>query len=139
MTLNDLQRAALVMFAAREAIETGSLQTMKGICYVIRNRVKAGWYDGTWFAVLEHHRESAGNEPRDIELDASNRILQMMIRDVDDIFYSQGSDPVEEAIGKCLYWNFIDRPAKQWFRENIIGNEKDHPIRAHIGMALFYE
>ncbi len=167
MTLNDVQRAELALFAARAAGAGASLEQMKGIAYCIRNRVKQGWHDGQWLTVMEHAEEAAGNlaEVR-IYLDLSNRALQRLIADVDDIYYGSGSangqdtglkgqssaprtataqryapqgGDLEEALGKCCYWARLNEPFTAWFRENVLDRPDAHPMRAQMGMMMFYE
>lgn len=143
MTLNDLQKAALILFAAREAGDTGSLQAMRGICYAIRNRVRTGWYDGNWLDVIENADESAGNLPwRDadpVRLTVNDRGLQMLARDIDGIFYSGGDDEVAAAIDNALYWQRIDKPIRQWFVDNIVRRPEDHGRRAQISSIVFFD
>lgn len=149
MTLNDIQRAALALFAAREAGPSASLEQMKGICYVIRNRVRAGWFDGNWITVMEHADEASGNMPAErFYLDLQSRSLQRLFRDIDDIYYGGGSGnswtpeqaaDLETAVGKQLYWMFIDRPHNPWFVERILRDPENHPNRAQAGTMMFYE
>ncbi len=142
MTLNDLQKAALVLFAAKEAGNTGSLAAMKGICYVIRNRVRAGWHDGSWIDVIENANDYAGNvaaaTPRLLTL--TDRGLQMLARDIDNLFYSGGmDDEVAESFKSVLYWQHIDRMTTPWFFENIIRNPANHRRAVQVGTIAFFE
>lgn len=167
MTLNDVQRAELALFAARAAGPGASLEQMKCIAYCIRNRVKQGWHDGQWLTVMEHAEEAAANlaEAR-IYLDPGNRALQRLIADVDDIYYGSGSagdqdtgikgqsssarpataqkyapqgGDLEGALGNCCYWARLNEPFTAWFRENVLDQPHEHPMRAQMGMMMFYE
>lgn len=145
MTLNDLQRAALVMFAAREVGPEGSLDQMKAVCHVVRNRVKAGWGDANWFTVIENAHAAAGNEARArVVLDVNDRRLAMLARDVDEIFYGDAQDEmgqlcakIDKDRGPLLYWVFIDRPVLDWFRDNIVRLSGTHKQRAQVGNNLY--
>lgn len=139
MTLDQLQRAQLLLFAHQEAACTGSLDAMKAVCYVIRNRVRAGWHDGNWIDVMENAHKVAGNQldPR-MHIDPYSRILQMLMQNVDDIYYSSASDAVEAAVDKSLYYQFADRPMRAWFAENIIRHPEAHARRTHIGTMVLY-
>ena len=167
MTLNDVQRAELALFAARAAGAGASLEQMKGIAYCIRNRVKQGWHDGQWLTVMEHAEEAAANLPEARTcLDPGNRALQRLIADVDDIYYGSGSaasqgaemkgqarvsgpptaqrfapqgGDLEEALGKCCYWARLNEPFTAWFQENILDRPDEHPMRAQMGLTMFYE
>lgn len=153
MTDNDFQRAMLVEFAVRQAGARASVEMMQCICYVIRNRVRAGWHDGNWINVMEHAEDSACNEPgRKVILDPADRSFQILKRDIDDIYYGQSGfgwgepdatkdqaeDSLETAVGTALYWAFLDRPMTEWFKANIIADKVNHKDRAQMGMMLFF-
>jgi hypothetical protein len=158
VTLNDVQRAALALFAAREAGTAGSLDQMKAIAYCVRNRVKAGWHDGQWLTVIEHSQESAANLVLSrVILDPNNRILQRIIADIDDIYYglavagqnkitvataqrfAPDAGDIENAIGKSCYWAWLNQPFTPWFQKYILDSSESHPMRAQMGLMAFFE
>jgi hypothetical protein len=160
LTLNDVQRAALALFAAREAGEFASLEQMKAIAYCVRNRVKAGWHDGQWLTVLEYSEEAAANMPSTrVILDPANRILQRLIADIDDIYYgTPAGDPnriknmiptaqrfaadggtLEQTLHACCYWCWLNQPFTPWFQANIIDQPEYHPHRVQLGLMAFFE
>ncbi len=138
MTLNELQRAALVLFAAREAGSTASLDQMLAICYVVRNRVRAGWAE-SWLEVIEAGQDSSAHAPRSERIDINNRQLQLLIRDVDGVYFGEQQGHVYEAVDKQLFWAFVDRPIQRWFEESIIRDPKNHKQRAQFGLMMLYE
>lgn len=139
MTLDQFQKATIVRYAYDEASDTGSLACMRAICYALRNRVAAGWHDGSWIAAVEAAPAVSGNDqtPRPI-LDISNRLFQMMLREVDDIFYGQSADETSKVVQGCLYFHRIDKPARPWFVENIVRDPQNHPRRGHVGPFAFF-
>ena len=139
MTLDQLQRAQLLMFAHQEAAYTGSLAAMKAVCYVVRNRVRKGWFDGNWIEVIENAEDAAGNmAPTPGKLDVFSRTFQMLMQAVDDIYYSSASDEVEKIVGEALYYQFVDRNLRPWFTDAILRDPANHARIAHIGtMVLF--
>ena len=157
MTLNDVQRAALALFAARAAGKGGSLEQMKAIALCIRKRVWDGWHDGSWLSVIEHaHEVSANPAPlAPYYLDVNSRILQRFIAEVDDLYYMQRVAqrapaitktaqklPTEgdfESIGECCYWMFLNQPITPWFRAHILNNPAQHPHRGNMGLMVFIE
>lgn len=148
MTLNDLQRAELVLFAAREVGPKGSLEQMKAVCYCIRNRVRAGWHDGRWITVMEKAHEEAAHYTEKSAIDIDSRNLQRLMHDVDDIYYSQntsgdgdgfGSDGLEHSVGTQKFWMFLDRPATDWFITNVVRDMENHPSHAQMGLMMFFE
>jgi hypothetical protein len=139
MTIDQLQRAHLLLFAHREASASGSIDAMKAVCYIVRNRVRAGWHDGSWIDVIENADDVAGNEPAArATLDVYSRTFQMLMQSVDDIYYSSASDPVEAAVDEALYYQFADRPMRTWFTENILRHPQQHARRAHIGTLVLF-
>lgn len=146
MTLNDLQRAELVAFAAREVGDDGNLEQMKAVCYIIRNRVRAGWSDGNWLTVMEEHFQIAGNERPDCRLRLEDRRLQALARDVDAIFYGHEDDEVSRTCmrqdkqrGPIFYWCFVQRPIREWFKAAIIADPVNHRSRSQIAFMYLYE
>jgi hypothetical protein len=160
LTLNDVQRAALALFAAREAGEFGSLEQMKAIAYCVRNRVKSGWHDGQWLTVLERSEEAAANMPLPrVVLDPSNRVLQRLIADIDDIYYGlSAGDPnriknmiptaqrftvdggtLEQSLQMSCHWCWLNQPITPWFQANILDQQEHHPHRVQMGLMAFFE
>jgi hypothetical protein len=128
------------MYGYHEAAHTGSLAAMKAVCYVIRNRVRAGWYDGDWLSVMEHAHEPAGNEPTThAPIDINNRNFQALMRDVEDIYYATAEDDTTRAVGSSLYFQHIDRPPRQWFIDNIVRPSANHRRVTHIGSIVFFD
>jgi hypothetical protein len=127
MTIDQLQRAHLFLFAYNEGAASGSLQVMKGICYILRNRVRKGWHDGNWIEVIEHADEVAGNMPGPRQpLDMYSRGFQQLLQAVDEIYYSSSGDELESVFDEALYYQFADRPLRPWFTENIIRYPQEH-------------
>lgn len=149
MTNTDLQKAQLVMFAARHAGPKATLDQMKGICYCIRERVRAGWNDGKWMDVLQEAEDKAPHfdDLLDAKIDTERREFQLLLRDIDDIFYGQKMGSAEMAgdlessveQNRQKYWCFLNRPRIPWFETNIIGDQKNHPNRTQAGLMMFYE
>jgi hypothetical protein len=139
MTIDQLQRAQLLLFAHHEAAATGSVDAMKAVCYIVRNRVRKGWHESSWIDVIENAEQVSGNEPGpQPRLDVYSRSFQMLMQSVDDVYYSSASDPIEAAVGEALYYQFADRPMRAWFDYNIIRRPQQHARRTHIGtMVLF--
>jgi hypothetical protein len=146
MTLNDLQRAAVVLFAAREAGPDGSLDQMRAICRVIRNRVQAQWYEdylaaveGSW--TRRRMEELAEKQP---PLQLSDRRLATLTKEIEGIVYGQTDDEIaklcarqDKEHGPLLYWCWIDRPMTPWFEQNIVRKPEEHRQRAQVGNNMY--
>lgn len=146
MNLATFERAQVAAFAYCEARSTGSLECMRAICYVLRNRVKAGWGDGSWLSVMGS--TAVGNLPQDQEVNGSDRLLQMIVRDIDDIYLGQerfddstrlvvcGDNPPKTS---ALYYMFVDRKPQPWFVEHIIQQSQEHAQIGNIGPLMLYK
>ena len=147
MTQKDVDRVMLVRYAAFEAGPRGSLEQMKAICYCLRNRVRAGW--GEWMDVIETADEHRGNEANElIRIDHNSRTYQRLLHEVDDIYFGHSStfddgptleDTLCEKERPCFYWLFLNRPTRQWFKDNIAADKENHPSNATMGLMMFFE
>jgi hypothetical protein len=175
MNFAAFERAQAAAFAYREGRHTGSLACLRAILFILRNRVRSGWGGvrggAPWLAVMEAAAEVAAQDSV-IRIGASasgdeiansirkglqdavpavpstsdDRLLQMIVRDVDDIYLGQESfdDPVRQVVcgtdqpmagrtGPVLYYSFVDRPLRLWFVENIIRKPVEHPQVGQVG------
>ena len=135
------ERAQLANFAYRQARHTGSLDCMRAVCHVVRNRVLAGWGNGSYLAVITNHEEFDGNEGSETwtpKLDIQDRMLQMIVRDIDDVYFGTGEDQVRRVVDDALYYQFVDKPLRSWFCDNILMQSKDHPRIAGVGPILLF-
>jgi hypothetical protein len=162
MNFAAFERAQVAAFAYCEARHTGSIDCVRAVCFILRNRVKSGWGNpaGSWLAVMEGSAQVAAQEPETAignwQL-VNDRLLQLIVRDVDDIYLGQEpyDDRVRQAVcgegmaalygvkvssakkdwKPCLYYSFVDRAAslRPWFVENIIRKPAEHARVAQIG------
>lgn len=152
MNFAAFERAQLAAFAYSEARGTGSLDCMKAVCYVLRNRVKAGWGDGTWLAVIEGARLVAGNVeiPGDEQLPiaSGDRLLQLLLRDVDDIYLGGGGHGIDDDVARvvqgeskvgALYYSFVEREPNPWFVTHIVHEPENHPRIGQVGTMMLFE
>jgi hypothetical protein len=141
VTLDQLTRASLVLFAYQEGMQSGSLNVMKAILYTLRNRVRQGWHDGNWIEVMDCAGEVSGNEAAaKVPIDVYSRTFQMLMQSVDEIYFSNAinSDDVATLTGDALYYVFANQPIRPWFVDNIIGDAKNHPRIAQTGMLMLF-
>jgi hypothetical protein len=140
MTLQQFERARLAQFAHEEAAHTGSLDAMRAICYIMRNRAKAGWYEGTILSVIEAAHESAGNEGQyeRVPIQAGDRNFQLLLHHIEDIYHGTAQDPVRDTVGDCLYYTFANRTERGWFVDNVIRDAGNHPRRASFGLMFLF-
>jgi hypothetical protein len=153
MNFAAFERAEVAAFGYRQAARTGSIDCMRAVCFILRNRVKSAWGNGSWLSVIESAPAVAAHEAQaDVALSASDRLLQIMVRDVDDIYLGQESydDRVRQIVcaetlklgsrewKPVLYYSFVDREQRSWFVENIIRKPEEHPHVGQIGTMMLY-
>lgn len=126
---------------------------MRAVCFVVRNRRMAGWGDGTWLSILEsaHHvaakfNYSIGDQISDGKPALSqDRLLQLIVRDVDDIYL--GQEPFDDRVRQVvcadpkkpvLYYSFVNATPRPWFVENIVRQPGDHPQVGNIGPMMLF-
>lgn len=144
MNFASFERGQVAGWAYRKARHTGSLDCIKALAYIVRNRVKAGWGDGTWLWVIENHWTVEGNEtavsPKaDYKpMDASDRMLQLFVREIDGIYDGSSQDDTKRVVNDALYFQFVDLPPRPWFVENIVERHEHHRRVAGIGTIAFF-
>jgi hypothetical protein len=133
------ERAQVASFAYRGARHTGSLDAMKAIVYVLRNRKLAGWGDGSWLWLLSHSENCAGNPSSEfvVSVEAHDRLLQLLVRDIDDIYLGTADDLTRTVVQDALYYHFIDKTPTDWLIANIVRQPEEHPMIGVIGASLY--
>lgn len=139
MTGEQLVKAQIVEFAWTEAAASGALVNILAVACVLRNRVQAGWFGGDWLAVIHHAGEAAAHEGQErVYFDITDNNLDGLLREVDDIYYGVFTEDITVAQGsRALYWCFVDRPIRDWFRDKVIQHEA-HPRMATAGMLNLF-
>ena len=144
MTLNDLQRAALVLFAAREAGTDGSLDQMRTVAHVMVQRVAAGWAENLLDTIESAEAAAAHLGAGYTRLGLNDRRVQMLAREVDEIVYGQSGSEIgrlcgrqDKECGPILYWAFLGRPMREWFKENVVRRPQEHRQRAQVGSTMY--
>lgn len=147
----DFLKSILALTCWRDGHEDGT-QAMRGIAFVIRNRVRAGWYGGDWTQILSHHKDwSAKLEPPSDEL-PDTRVYSFMsfLQQIDPIFSGAVEDDVcikrdgdwkyvlTAAPPPALYYGRLDQISNPWFLENISRKPEQHQRIAQVGMLYFF-
>lgn len=147
MIFSAFERAQVAMFGYREARHTGNIDCIRAACLVLRNRKANGWGDGSWLSLIAAaYLTSANCEMPGLDLKTDDRLLQLIVNQIDDIYLVQDrfDDPVSRIVcgddpkKSALYFSFVDRQPRPWFVENIIKQPKDHAQISNIGAMMFY-
>jgi len=73
-----------------------------------------------------------------LELDTQDRLLQLLVRDIDDIYMGTSEDDTKRVVQDALYYQFIDQPPNPWFVKHIVQDPKEHPRVAQVGPLAFF-
>lgn len=139
--------AELARLAWLDANEEG-LNGMMAVAFTIRNRVRAGWFNGDWISVLSNHKQySARIEPYPSTLpDPRVYSFQCLLQEIDGIFSGQRADDITIAAqtvlakpaNPALYYARLDQITSEHFLENIARQPDLHPRVAQVGMMFFF-
>lgn len=124
-----------------------------GVCFVIRNRQRAGWYGGNWIDILSHHQDWAADDRQyDLTLPQPNdHTFRTLLQEIDGIFAGTREDDVTKAqtalsqdfryenaqqTAVALYYGRLDDPdLRPWFRESVCQGK--FPIATVGGLSFF--
>lgn len=148
-------KSQLALTAWRDGKDDG-LSGMLGVCFVIRDRVRAGWYNGDWLSLLAHHREYSWTDaPYSDELPSTrNYAFDLLLKEIDGVFAGTRENDVtqpQEALSTvfqfqnmaakpvALYYARLSDPQiRPWFVENISRVVDKHRLIASVGSLSFF-
>jgi hypothetical protein len=136
MTTDTFVKAQLATFAYMEANHTGSLDAMLAVCFIIRNRVRAGWAGGDWNRVINFaHRHAAYELDTQEGPSLESEIFRRLLLQVDEIYQGTMQDNLTETKG-LYYCDATERrrPMRDWFTTRIVRDPYNHPRIAQVGM-----
>ena len=156
MLAADYIKAQLATTAWRDGGHEG-INGASAVALVIRNRVRAGWFNGDWLAVLSHHQDYAAvHNPYSHELpDPRNYGFGRLLQEIDGIFSGTREDDIltpnqtlmgpvvtfdnQPARPVALYYGQLDDPnLREWFLESISRNTDSHRLIASVGSLSFF-
>lgn len=128
------------------------LSAMMAISFVVRNRVRAGWYGGNWLEVLAHMPDVAAKlEPPTNELpDTRNYAFLQFMQIVDGIFSGATEDDItikkdgewrqvlSMAPPVVMYYARLDQITNPWFLQNIVRKPDQHQRISQVGQLFFF-
>lgn len=156
MTGYTFLAAELARLAYLDGKDEG-LNACLGIAFSIKNRIRAGWHNGDWAAVLSnHHQWSATLEtPSLVVPDPRVFSFSVLLQEVEGIFNGSRRDDItiaKESIfntplldlklgggpAPALYWGRLDKANNPWWIENIARRTDIHPRVASVGLISFF-
>ena len=149
ITGTDFIAAQLARISIAEGYQEG-LNGMKAVAFVFRNRVRAGWFGGSWLEVLSHRQEYSANlQPLpealpDIRIYSINNFLQEVSGIVggtieDDVTVKRGSLATFRpgTLPVALYYGRTDQITNEWFLTEIARNP-EHKRLANMATLTFW-
>ena len=137
MTTDTFVKAQLAAFAYTEANHTGSIDAMLAVCFIVRNRVRAGWAGGDWNRVINFAAQHAAYEVDTQQHGPSleSEIFRRLLLQVDEIYQGTMQDNLTETKG-LYYCDATERrrPMREWFVTRIVRDPYNHPRIAQVGM-----
>jgi hypothetical protein len=142
---SEFVKSLLALRAYRDAASEG-LTGMLAVCFVYRNRVNAGWWDGSWVEVLKHHKDVSAYESQnetDIP-DPRNYAFQCLLQEIDGIFNGTREDDISTPKTSILavklkpfYFANLDQIDREWFLTEISRNPEHKRMSQVGGLTLF--
>jgi hypothetical protein len=136
MTPEQFLRSQAARYAIDQGFYHGGVDNMTAILHVLCNRVNAGWLGGDWMAVLEDAPTKTGTvvEPM-TTIDLRDMALRMFLSRVEDIMLGRDGDMVAGA----LYYCELHNVHREWFKDRILKDPKNHPRVATVGQVAFFK
>lgn len=139
MTTDTFVKAQLAMFAYTEANHTGSLDALRAVCFIVRNRVRAGWSGGDWNRVINFAPRHAAHDLARFTADGpslESDIFRRLLLEIDEIYQGTAADNLTEQ--GLYYCDVTGRAVRDWFAKNIVREPANHPRVAQVGMIHIF-
>lgn len=161
MRSDDFLKAHLATLAWRDGYSEG-LNGMLACAFAIRDRVRAGFYGGSWTDVLSHHDEWSSTTPTSSGQgalpDPNNYAVRSLLQQIDGVFsgsqtntitlsqdpisnafvFTDGQRSLSTASQPPLYYGRLDQITNPWFLEEICRKSEQHKRVAQVGMLTFF-
>lgn len=136
-------KAILALLAWREERSNG-ISGELAVCFVVRNRVNAGWSQGDWGKVIETHGQFSsisiiGDSQTVLYPDTRDPLFLTVLQAVEGIYDGTTDDTLTNG---ALYYADLSSKAYNkggWFDRNIVQFPETHPRCAVIGSTTFFK
>jgi hypothetical protein len=140
---SDFVKSLLALLAWREE-RSNHVNGMLGVCFVVRNRVKAGWNGGDYLKNITAHNQfssiSVIGDGGTVAYPVSNDPEFMQILQLVDLVYDDTRP--DTITNGALYYADMNSPGYNhggWFDRNIVQNPTAHPRCAQIGSTTYFK
>lgn len=138
LTPEQYIQSMLFHFAWQEGVLHGGSNNMLAVAFVIRNRVKAGWFAGDWLQVIAHSNDVVGTfkeSAYNLIPDMRKPEIRQLMSKIPDIYSGLEPDRMTEG---ALYYGELASIDNKWFQENILSNLMVHKRVATVGPVSFF-
>lgn len=143
MTVADFEMALASLLAWREERSNGS-NGMLAVLFVLRNRVKAGWHEGSWTRNIDAHNQFSsisvlGDSQTIAYPDVRDPQFLQILQAVDSVYEGNRVDNLSNG---ALYYADLASPGYTkggWFQRNIIEHPDLHPRVATVGTTTYFK
>lgn len=142
MTVADFEKSLCSLVAWREERSNG-INGMLGVLFVIRNRARAGWNQGSWSKNIAAHNQFSsisviGDSQTVVYPDVRDPLFLQLIQVVDSVYDDARPD---NLTGGALYYADLGSPAYHkggWFDKNV-AHSPEHPRTAQVGSTSYFK
>lgn len=143
MQTEDFTKSIACLLAWRE--ERGNQTNgMLGVLFVLRNRIKAGWFGGDWIRNMAVHGQFSSmtvkGDSQTVEYpDPRDPTFQQLLNYIDHIYDDTMPDTLTNG---ALYYADLSSPSydkEGWFARVIVGQPGKHPRCATIGTTTYFK
>lgn len=145
MIFDDYIKSMMCLLAWREE-RSNKVNGMLGVLFVLRNRVKAGWFGGDYLQNITKHQQfssmSVSGDSQTIAYPQINDPEFTQILQLVDEVYDADNPRVDNITGGAKYYADLNNPtftAGGWFQTHIINDPTNHPRSAQIGTTSYYK
>lgn len=142
MTNEDYVKAIACLLAEREERSNGT-NGILGVLFVLRNRVRAGWFKGEWMSNITAKNQFSSmtvlGDPMTVWYqDPREPAFQKVLQLVDQVF----DGTLQDMTAGALYYADLNSKGfvkDGWYDRNIVQQPAVHPRVATIGTTTYFK
>ncbi len=144
-TWDDFIKSELALLAWREE-RSNQVNGMLGVCFIVRNRVKKGWFGSSWLGNINGHGQFSSmtilGDSQTIKYPVMNDPQFTQILQLVDEVYDQDNPRVDNLTNGSLYYADLNNPTFTkggWFDREILQKSDIHSLAATIGTTSYFK
>jgi hypothetical protein len=145
MTFDDFSKSLLCLLAWREERSNG-VNGMLGVMFVVRNRVKKGWFGGDYLQNIASHNQFSSmtvvGDSQTVKYPVINDPQFTQALQLVDEVCDENNPRVDNITNGALYYADLNSSGMTqggWFQTHIVGDPTNHPRSAQIGSTTYFK